>query len=135
MTIKLENEKYVSLIYGIDDNPKNEMNGHTAFLNTILENALEKYGIEKSQLFQEEKNDIWNMRLYRMERTKEESAKVSLELYDIIHCRATKEEVQKYMDKERISICDSLSNGISERKFTSESRKKEEKENRSKFTS
>lgn len=115
MTIKLENEKYVSLIYGIDDNPKNEINGYTVFLNTILENALEKYGIEKSQIFQEPKNDIWNIKLYRIEKNKEESAKASLELYDIIHCKATNKQVQKYMNKERISICDSLINGISEK--------------------
>lgn len=135
MTIKLKNEKYVSLIYGIDDNPKNEINGQTKFLNTILENVLEKYGIEKSQIFQEQKNDIWNMNLYRMERTKEESAKASLELYDIIHCKASKKQVQKYMEKERISICDSLSNGISERKFISENGKEDGKENRGESTS
>ena len=55
------------------------------------------------------------MNLYRMEVNKEESAKASLELYDIIHCKATKEQVQKYMEKERISICDSLIHGIIEK--------------------
>ena len=45
VTLKLENKKYISLIYGIEDNPKDEIDSNTKFLNTVLEKSIEKYEI------------------------------------------------------------------------------------------
>ena len=117
VTLKLENKKYISLIYGIEDNPKEEIDGNTKFLNTVLEKSIEKYDIDKTCIFDKNAKDIWNAKFYKMQKNKEDSVKSSLQLYDIIHCKATKKEVKEYFKEERISISDSIDLGINEEKI------------------
>lgn len=67
----------MSIIFGIEESPKEICDINTKFLNTRLGEALKKYKININNLIAEKYNDMWNAKLYIPEKTKDESIKTN----------------------------------------------------------
>lgn len=100
--------EYVSIIFGIEESPKEICDINTKFLNTRLGEALKKYKININNLIAEKYNDMWNAKLYIPEKTKDESIKTTIKLFRIIHCNAKQKDVIEYFKRNRISIKESI---------------------------
>lgn len=100
----LEDSTYVTRIYSLTDNPKIEKSANTPFLNTILENALEKYNISEKQIWDTDEHTLWKANLYCICTSNKESVESALKLYNIIHCKASQQEAQEYFSKARTSL-------------------------------
>jgi len=107
-TLILDKNKYVTRIYSIKDNPKIVKKENTPFLNTTLEKALVKYKISENQIWDNKEHSIWRANLYCICNSQKESIESAMLLYDIIHCKATQEETEKYFSEERTSLYESF---------------------------
>lgn len=108
-TIITKNNEYVTRIYAIDDNPKIEKLNKTKFLNHYIEEMMDKYKISENKIWKQDKS-IWKANLYTVEKNNNDSIKSALLLYKIIACKATKEETDKYFNKNRTSFFESFNN-------------------------
>lgn len=104
----MEENQYVSIIFGIEESPKERCDINAQFLNTRLSDSLQKYKININTLIAEENNNMWNAKFYIPEKTKDESIKTTIKLYQIVHCNAQKKDVIEYFKRNRISIKESI---------------------------
>ncbi len=102
-TIKLKNGKYVTRIYSIKDDFKQEKINKIQFLGINLYEVIEKYKIDISLIWKNKETSLWNANLFCVCNTEEESIISSLKLYEIICCQADSTEVKKYFSRQRIS--------------------------------
>ena len=107
-TIYTRDNKYVTRIYGISDNPKTMKNDHTNFLNSEIERMQKKYGIEDKQIWKKNEKSIWKADLYVVADNNENSIKSALELYEILHCKCNKVKAREYFNKQRTSLYESF---------------------------
>lgn len=109
-TLISKNNKYVTRIYSVTENPKVEKSNETPFLNTILENMMRKYGITEKELWETEDKSIWKAKLYTIEDSNEKSITSALTLYNIVNCILAQNEVEEYFKKKRTSLYESFNN-------------------------
>ena len=109
-TLISKDNKYVTRIYSIVENPKTEKSESTPFLNTILENMMEKYNISENEIWDTDDKSIWKAKLYTIENNNEDSISSALTLYKIMNCAIDKNEAIEYFKKNRTSLCDSFNN-------------------------
>ena len=103
----LKNGKYVTRIYGVEDNPKSTLTEDGPFLHTSLLRILDSYGMQKSMMWKEDKWDLWNAALYPVCDTMEESVEWALKLYEMVQGR-NNTVFAEWIEKERISLCESF---------------------------
>ena len=98
-SIMLNENKYVTRIYDINLNPKDELNSKTILFNNNNNCcALEsEYG-----------KSIWESNIYPIGRSIDESVDYALLLYRVLSGKATKEETKKYAILNKISLKDSF---------------------------
>lgn len=70
--LKLKDGKYVARIYGIDDNPKLELENAT-YLNEPLTDYMKKTGLTVNDLWDEEPHTLWDARLFPIAKTQDEA--------------------------------------------------------------
>lgn len=105
-----KDNKYITRIYSIAENPKVEKTLYTPFLNTCLENMMKKYNIEECELWDSNDKSLWKAKLYSIENTNDESIVSALTLYKIINGFVNKNEALKYFKKNRTSLYESFNN-------------------------
>ena len=103
-TIVTKDDKFITRIYAINDNPKTVKSEQTKFLNTVIENMMLKYDIDEKDLWDDNDRSIWKAKLYTIENSNEESIKSAIDLYHIIYCNVKKEKAKEYFKKERYSL-------------------------------
>ena len=109
-TLISKDNKYVTRIYSIVENPKTEKSESTPFLNTILENMMEKYNISENEIWDTDDKSIWKAKLYTIENNNEDSISSALTLYKIMNCAIDKNEAIEYFKKDRTSLYESFNN-------------------------
>jgi len=109
-TLISKDNKYVTRIYSIVENPKIIKGDTTPFLNTCLENMMKKYNISEKHIWESEDKSLWKAKLYTIEDNNEKSINSALMLYKIINCLADEKEVAEYFKKERTSLYQSFNN-------------------------
>lgn len=101
-TLKLGNGRYVSRIYGKEDNPK--AGKTSSFLNGTLTRLLRVAGINDADLWQDDAATIWNARLYPVCVTEKESVERALCLYRIMAGESSEQERKDWISAERLSL-------------------------------
>lgn len=109
-TLISKDNKYVTRIYSIVENPKIIKGQTTPFLNTCLENMMKKYNISEEHIWEGEDKSLWKAKLYTIEDNNEKSINSALMLYKIVNCLADEREVFEYFKKERTSLYQSFNN-------------------------
>lgn len=109
-TIQTKDNKYVTRIYGIGENPKVEKSSSTTFLNTLIENMMKKYDIKENDIWNSNDKSIWKANLFCLEEDNSKSINSALILHKIINCNASIDEAKRYFGKKRTSLCDSFNN-------------------------
>lgn len=107
-TIITQDNKYVTRIYSILDNPKTVKSTETLFLNCILENMMDKYNITDNDIWADNDKSIWKANLYTLENNNIDSINSALTLYKIINCECDTQTVKKYFNKNRTSLSGSF---------------------------
>ena len=109
-TLITRDNKYITRIYSIVDNPKVEKSDSTPFLNRCLENMMEKYNISENELWYDEDRSLWKAKLYAIEDNEDKSTNSALMLYRIVNCLANQNEALEYFNKNRSSLYESFNN-------------------------
>lgn len=104
-TLKLNNNKYVTRIFGVEDNPKNIFI-NSKFLNSDVSSFISKYKINSDIL--NYNDSLWDLNIYTLHDSIDESVEYALKLYDIVNLKSTNEVVNQYFSKDRISLKDSF---------------------------
>lgn len=106
-TLRLKNNKYVTRIYGIKDNPKDSYSKCINYLSQNLNDFLNKTNISPDIIWNSEEKTLWNANLFIESDTNEESIKNSLKLYSMINGNSKTEEIKEYFSKPRTNLRDS----------------------------
>ena len=114
-TLISKENKYITRIYSIYDNPKIEKSSSTPFLNCYLESMMEKYCISENDIWSGKDRSLWNAKLYTIEDNNEKSIESALMLYKIVNCLVSKDEALEYFRKDRTSLCESFNNADTNR--------------------
>ncbi|MBO5337728.1 MAG: bifunctional fucokinase/L-fucose-1-P-guanylyltransferase [Lachnospiraceae bacterium] len=115
--LKLQNDKFVVRTYGIQDNPKDTLEGGGAFLGGTLTKFLEAANLKVEDIWAEEDHSLWKAKLYPVCDTIEEC----LEFADIL-VRIARQEVstaldvklEQWKEKERLSLYESFNRADSQ---------------------
>jgi fucokinase len=100
--IKLKNKKFVCRIIGINDNPKNSIDGD--FLSSSIREILTIIGISKKQICDEQVATIWNAKLYSEYDTAQEALSSALVLWKIAKSIATEYEINLWKTADKHSL-------------------------------
>ena len=106
--VKQKDGRYAARVYGVKDNPKGTYKENAAFLNGRIRDMLEHYHIPAKELWDGDADSLWEARLYPLEDSCQEAAESSLLLAAMTLGNAREREVQNWLRKERISLCDSF---------------------------
>ncbi|MDE7250776.1 MAG: hypothetical protein K2N82_13055, partial [Lachnospiraceae bacterium] len=106
--VKQKSGRYAARVYGVKDNPKGTYKENAAFLNGQIRDMLEYYRIPAKELWDGDSDSLWEARLYPLEDSCQEAAESSLVLSAMASGNADEREVQNWLRKERISLCDSF---------------------------
>ena len=109
-TLITRDSKHITRIYSILDNPKVEKSVSTPFLNSCLENMMNKYNISEKDIWDDEDKSLWKAKLYVIEDSNDKSIDSALTLYKIINCYADENEAIGYFKKNRTSLYESFNN-------------------------
>ncbi len=114
--LPLENEKFVTRIYGVLDNPKGTLEGKASFLKTDLCAFVDKYALALSDIWSGEVHDLWNAKLFPVCDSAEASIGWALKLYRL----ACEESVEvglaaEWLRQERISLNESFNHADMEK--------------------
>ncbi len=107
-TLKLDNRKYITRIYGILDNPKDVFNDNLVYMSHNLNSCFEYYHINVKEIWDNNDLSMWHAKLYVPAQTVEDSARTSLLIYDILSCKASKKQVSAWLKSERYSLFSSF---------------------------
>lgn len=108
--VQLQNGKFVVRIYGVEDNPKMKIDDNAVWLGTSIKEVMEYYQIAKEQLWACQEESLWNANLYAIADSVELALEYARLLYNIFNHMAVKEEVERWLSTERISLCKSFDN-------------------------
>lgn len=101
-TLKQKDGKYVTRIWGIEDNAKKNIKEAKLFGNSIKEKFL---NIDNNQNM-----ELWNAKLYVPCDTCKDSVFYALQLYNICNGKTSKTDDEKYFCRPRVSLGESFEN-------------------------
>jgi fucokinase len=106
VTTKQGQRGYVTRIYGVNDNPKLEMDDNRCtFLNRSFKEIVQGLNIEAGQLWNTKRKDLWNARLFAFHQDKCESMKYALKLQNLSSLDPV--DIEDMLSQERYSLKES----------------------------
>lgn len=106
--IELTGGKKVIRIYGVPDNPKGKYPGEVSFLGTTLNQFMAQNKVTKEELWKGEETYLWFADLYPVCDDWEDALDMAEIIYKMAHGTATKEEISRWRETERMSIYSSF---------------------------
>lgn len=106
--IELTGGKKVIRIYGVPDNPKGKYPGEVSFLGTTLNQFMAQNKVTKEELWKGEETYLWFADLYPVCDDWEDALDMAEIIYKMAHGTATKEEISRWRETERMSLYSSL---------------------------
>ena len=106
--IELTGGKKVIRIYGVPDNPKGKYPGEVSFLGTTLNQFMAQNKVTKEELWKGEETYLWFADLYPMCDDWEDALDMAEIIYKMAHGTATKEEISRWRETERMSLYSSF---------------------------
>ena len=106
--IELTGGKKVIRIYGVPDNPKGKYPGEVSFLGTILNQFMAQNKVTKEELWKGEETYLWFADLYPVCDDWEDALDMAEIIYKMAHGTATKEEISRWRETERMSLYSSF---------------------------
>ena len=100
--LKQKDGRFVARIYGVDDNPKDELEKGCSFLGTTLEDFMAKNQIAIEELWDGESHSLWTANLYPSSATIKEAVSQALNLYEMAHGNG---DVDRWRKAIRKSLC------------------------------
>ena len=101
--LKLKNGKFVVRIYGINDNPKDEMESGCNFLTTNLKDFMLNNNIKEDELWNTENHSLWLAHLYPECSNIKEAIAAALNVYDMCNGEG---DVDAWRKSVRRNICE-----------------------------
>ena len=106
--IELTGGKKVIRIYGVPDNPKGKYPGEVSFLGTTLNQFMTQNEVMKEELWKGEETYLWFADLYPVCDDWEDALDMAEIIYKMAHGTATKEEISRWRESERMSLYSSF---------------------------
>lgn len=106
--IELTGGKKVIRIYGVPDNPKGKYPGEVSFLGTTLNQFMAQNKVTKEELWKGEETYLWFADLYPVCDDWEDALDMAEINYKMAHGTATKEEISRWRETERMSLYSSF---------------------------
>lgn len=106
--IELTGGKKVIRIYGVPDNPKGKYPGEVSFLGTTLNQFMAQNKVTKEELWKGEETYLWFADLYPVCDDREDALDMAEIIYKMAHGTATKEEISRWRESERMSLYSSF---------------------------
>ena len=106
--IELTGGKKVIRIYGVPDNPKGKYPGEVSFLGTTLNQFMAHNKVTKEELWKGEETYLWFADLYPVCDDREDALDMAEIIYKMAHGTATKEEISRWRESERMSLYSSF---------------------------
>lgn len=106
--IELTGGKKVIRIYGVPDNPKGKYPGEVSFLGTTLNQFMAQNKVMKEELWKGEETYLWFADLYPVCDDWEDALDMAEIIYKMAHGTATKEEISRWRETERMSLYSSF---------------------------
>ena len=106
--IELTGGKKVIRIYGVPDNPKGKYPGEVSFLGTTLNQFMAQNKVTKEELWKGEETYLWFADLYPVCDDWEDALDMAEIIYKMAHGTATKEEISRWCETERMSLYSSF---------------------------
>ena len=106
--IELTGGKKVIRIYGVPDNPKGKYPGEVSFLGTTLNQFMAQNKVTKEELWKGEETYLWFADLYPVCDDWEDALDMAEIIYKMAHGTATKEEIFRWRETERMSLYSSF---------------------------
>ena len=106
--IELTGGKKVIRIYGVPDNPKGKYPGEVSFLGTTLNQFMAQNKVTKEELWKGEETYLWFADLYPVCDEWEDALDMAEIIYKMAHGTATKEEISRWRETERMSLYSSF---------------------------
>lgn len=106
--IELTGGKKVIRIYGVPDNPKGKYPGEVSFLSTTLNQFMAQNKVTKEELWKGEETYLWFADLYPVCDDWEDALDMAEIIYKMAHGTATKEEISRWRETERMSLYSSF---------------------------
>lgn len=106
--IELTGGKKVIRIYGVPDNPKGKYPGEVSFLGTTLNQFMAQNKVTKEELWKGEETYLWFADLYPVCDDWEDALDMAKIIYKMAHGTATKEEISRWRETERMSLYSSF---------------------------
>lgn len=97
--LSLKNDGYIVRIYSVCDNPKENL-----IFNKSLSEMLNHYNIPANEIFEGDKQILWEAKLYAAAESLSEAYELSIVLYDILHYKADRKTVEKWLKSKRYSL-------------------------------
>lgn len=106
--IELTGGKKIIRIYGVPDNPKGKYPGEVSFLGTTLNQFMAQNKVTKEELWKGEETYLWFADLYPVCDDWEDALDMAEIIYKMAHGTATKEEISRWRETERMSLYSSF---------------------------
>lgn len=106
--VTLENDTCVVRVYGVPDNPKARLCKEATFLGHSIKEVLEHYHIEPSALWPDQEDYLWFANLYLPASDETVALENALLTYRIFRMEASAEEVEHWLNAERVSLYSSF---------------------------
>lgn len=100
--LKQRDGRFVARIYGIDDNPKGELEKNCSFLGTTLDEFMSKNHIQIEELWEGDMHSLWLANLYPSCATIQDAVASALNLYEMANGNG---DVEKWRNAVRKSLC------------------------------
>lgn len=110
-TLVLPGERYVTRVYGVQDNPKGSLQADSPWMGTTISRLMDTYDITQEDIWGEEGKQpfyLWDAKLYTVESDRKSSVDSALKLCRIMLGEASEEEANQWLAKERLSLCSSF---------------------------
>lgn len=109
--LKQKDGKFVARIYGIDDNPKDELEKGGTFLGTTLKDFMEKNHISKEELWDDNSHSLWFAKLYPACNNIPEAVASALNIYAMANGTG---DVETWRTSNRKSLCSGFNDADAE---------------------
>lgn len=106
-----ESNEFVIRVYGVEDNPKNTLEGNGSFLTGTLQSLLKNSGAAVEDIWDTEDHSLWTAKLYPANADRKAALEASLLLLKILDGTAEEDEIRTWKAAKRYSLQSSFALG------------------------